>query len=124
MLDPAVRDRTIAVIGVRSSAGAHHAGSDLAPKVLRERGLIARLQAAGLSVEDEGDIISEIFATDRSHPGARNLAAVVRVARTVADAVEESMVRGRLPLVLGGDCTITLGFVAGMKRVEAELGLA
>ena len=40
------------VIGVPSSAGAHHAGQDRAPAALRDAGLIERMRAAGLSVTE------------------------------------------------------------------------
>jgi arginase len=54
---------------------------------------------------------------------ARNLDAVVRVARAVADAVAGALAEGALPLVLGGDCTITLGGVAGAQRRDPTVGL-
>src|SRR5688572_14195032 len=40
----------LAVIGVPTSAGAHHAGQDRAPAALREHGFVDKLQAAGLQV--------------------------------------------------------------------------
>ncbi len=112
------------VIGVPSSAGAHHAGQDRAPAALREAGLIERLRAAGLSVTDAGDLPGSVFAVDHEHPRARNLAAVAAVARDVADAVAQHVAAGRRPLVIGGDCTITLGVIAGFRRVHPDVGLA
>jgi arginase len=112
------------VIGVPTSAGAHHAGQDRAPAALREAGLIGRLQAAGLAVTDAGDLAGGLFAVDRDHPRARNLDAVVRVAREVADAVASQLEAGRRPLVVGGDCTVTLGVIAGFRRRHPDVGLA
>jgi arginase len=112
------------LIGVPTSAGAHHAGQDRAPGALRAAGLIGRLQAAGVTVSDAGDLPGSVFAVDHEHPRARNLAAVVAVARTVADAVAREVAAGRRPLVIGGDCTITLGVVAGFRRVHPAVGLA
>ena len=111
------------MIGVPSSAGAHHAGQDLAPDALRAAGLLDRLRAAGVPIEDTGNLPGAVFAADRGEPGARNLGAVVRVAREVANAVAEVASSGRLPLVVGGDCTITLGAVAGFKRGDLDVGL-
>jgi arginase family enzyme len=37
----------LSVLGVPTSAGAHHAGQDLAPAALREHGFVDALQAAG-----------------------------------------------------------------------------
>jgi arginase len=113
-----------AMIGVPTSAGAHHAGQDRAPAALRAAGIVDRLVAAGVSVSDTGDVAGSVFAVDHDHPRARNLAAVVSVARGVADAVAREVSAGRRPLVVGGDCTITLGVVAGVQRVYPNVGLA
>ena len=115
--------REWAVIGVPTSAGAHHAGQEQAPAALRGAGLIERLRDAGLSVADAGDLPGATFATDHDHPSARSLAAVAQVARQVADAVATVVGDGRLPLVVGGDCTITLGVIAGFRRSHPEVGL-
>jgi arginase len=118
-----VTSRRVAVIGVASSAGTHHAGQDRAPAALRAGGLVDRLRAAGVAVEDHGDLVHEVFVADEMGATARNLAAVVRVARTVADAVSEALAGHALPLILGGDCTITLGVVASAQRVDPAVGL-
>jgi arginase len=112
------------IIGVPSSAGAHHAGQERAPQALREAGLAERLRAAGLTLDDAGDLPGATFAVDHDHPGRRNLPAVIRVAREVADAVDGALGAGRLPLVVGGDCTITLGVIAGFARRHPDVGLA
>jgi arginase len=117
-------ERSWALIGVPSSAGAHHAGQERAPAALRKAGLVDRLRAAGLSVDDLGDLPETPFALDRAHPASRNLPSVVNVARQVADKVADVAGSGRLPLVVGGDCTITLGVIAGLTRHHPDVGLA
>ena len=114
---------SVALFGVPSSAGAHHAGQDLAPAALRARGFAERLAAAGLRVDDRGDIAGEVFAPDPGRPRHRNLDAVLRVARAVADGVERVVREGSVALVLGGDCTITIGAVAGVQRADPGAGL-
>jgi arginase len=111
------------LIGVPTSAGAHHAGQDRAPAALRAAGLIERLSAAGLAITDAGDLPGAIFSADQAAPQGRNLPAVVKVAADVADAVAEVKAARRLPFVVGGDCTITIGAVAGAKRADPETGL-
>jgi arginase len=118
-----VTSRQVAVIGVASSAGTHHAGQERAPGALRAAGFMERLRTAGVTVEDRGDALHEVFVADEMASRARNLAAVVRVARTVADAVTGALADGVLPVVLGGDCTITLGVVAGAQRHDPATGL-
>jgi arginase len=114
----------IEVIGVPTSAGAHHAGQDLAPAALRARGLLDRLRAGGLTVHDGGDVAGEPFRRDPSRASSRNLEAVVRVATAVAEEVERVLAAGRFALVLGGDCTIELGVVAGAQRALGDVRLA
>src|SRR6266536_6055694 len=108
------------IIGVPSSAGAHHAGQERAPAALRQCGLPDRLRAAGLAVRDAGDLPGAVFAVDYEHPNARNLPAVARVARETADAVAGLAGPGQLALVIGGDCTITLGVIARSEEHTSE----
>jgi arginase len=114
----------VVLIGAPTSAGAHHAGQDLAPAALRGQGFADRLAVAGVTVEDRGDVAGAVFAVDYDNPAHRNLGAVVRVARAVADAVAEARRAGSVAVVLGGDCTITLGVVAGVQRVDPSAALA
>jgi arginase len=116
--------RPVTVIGAATSAGTHHAGQERAPDALRAAGLIELLVRAGITVTDRGNVVRESFRVDAEHPRARNLVAAVRAARAVADAVEFAARDDSLVLVLGGDCTITLGVLAGLQRVEPGTGLA
>jgi arginase len=116
--------RPVTIIGAATSAGTHHAGQEQAPDALRAAGLLERLVRAGITVTDHGNVVNETFRVDHGHPRARNLAATVRAAQAVADAVESAAGGGSLALVLGGDCTITLGVLAGLQRVDPEAALA
>jgi arginase len=111
------------MIGVPTSAGAHHGGQERAPDALRDAGLVDQLRAAGESVKDAGNLPGAMFTVDHDHPGGRNLAAVARVAAQVAEAVAAYAEPGTLPLIVGGDCTITLGVVAGFRRRHPDVGL-
>lgn len=117
--------RSIAVIGVPSSAGAFAPGQEQAPAALRAAGLIARLQAAGIGVTDHGDSAVWRWRPDRQRPRAQNLEAVIAQAAVTARRVGEAVAAGEIPLVLGGDCTIELGTVAGFLFLPnaARIGL-
>jgi arginase len=117
--------RTIGLIGVPSSAGAHWPGQEKAPAALRELGLIERLEDAGLHVDDHGDLPSVRFRPDKRQRHQQNLSAVVEVASQVADRAEATLGADQVPLVLGGDCTIEIGVLAGALRSgrDGELGL-
>jgi arginase len=116
--------RPVTVIGAATSAGTHHAGQERAPDEMRAAGLIELLVRAGITLTDHGNVVRETFRVDAGHPRARNLTASVRAAQAVADAVEFAVQDGSVLLVLGGDCTVTLGVLAGLQRVEPDTGLA
>jgi len=111
------------LIGVPSSAGAHGPGQEKAPSALRTAGLLGALREAGLDVEDLGDLPVARFAPDRAERKRQSQSQVIKVARQVADAVASAVERELIPIVLGGDCTITLGVVAGLLRHQPDLGL-
>jgi len=111
------------LIGVPSSAGAHGPGQEKAPSALRQAGLLGALREAGLEVEDLGDLPVVRFAPDRVERRRQSQSQVVKVARQVAEAVARAVERELIPIVLGGDCTITLGVVAGLLRHQPDLGL-
>jgi arginase len=103
----------LALIGAPTSAGAFAPGQEDAPAALREAGLLDALRAAGRDVVDRGDTPRRRWRVDHDEPRAMNAAAVVDGARGVAEKVEAAMRAGQQPLVLGGDCTVGFGTVAG-----------
>ncbi len=105
--------RRVSILGVPTSAGSHNPGQDKAPAAWRAAGLIDGLRQAGLDVEDRGDLPAAPFRPVRPDDGLRDTERVVAVAQAVAAEVAAVRADGRLPLVLGGDCTITLGVLAG-----------
>jgi arginase len=115
--------RDLALIGVPSSAGARRTGQEGAPAAMRAAGLLEELRARGLDVADRGDLPSVSYRPDPEHPRQQNLDLVVDVARRVADAVDLAVAGHRLPLVLGGDCSLSLGVIAGLLRHRPRLGL-
>src|SRR6266700_4616986 len=108
-----VHARLLSVLGVPTSAGSHNPGQELAPAAWRAAGLIGELRAAGLDVEDRGDLPAEPFRPVEPVDGLRDADRVAAIAQRVAAEVAAIRAAGRLPLVLGGDCTITLGVLAG-----------
>jgi len=116
-------DRQWGVLGVPSSAGAHTPGLEKGPAALRQAGLVDLLRQAGCAVEDYGDVEGFRWRPDPDHPHAQNASVVARVARDVAAAVAEITGRPRLPLIVGGDCTVTVGVVAGLAGSGLSPGL-
>jgi arginase len=109
----------LAVIGVPSSAGSYAAGQDQAPAALRAAGLIEALRGAGLDVDDAGDLPVQIWRPDRDRPYAQNVAAVTSCLVELADRLLPLVAGGDRALVLGGNCTIVLGVIAALDRLDA-----
>ncbi len=115
--------KRLGVVGVPSSAGAFAPGQEKAPAALRAAGLIERLGAAGIEVVDHGDREVWRWRPDRRSPRAQNVDAVVEIAVDTARRVREVVGAGEVALVLGGDCTVEIGTVAGHLSSEERIGL-
>jgi arginase len=123
--------RRVVVIGVPTSAGAFAPGQEQAPAALREAGLSTALAAAGLEVEDRGDRDVWRWRPDREERRAQHAATVAAIARETAERVANgAFVRHRetnapapVMLVLGGDCTVGIGTVAGQLAGGDDVGL-
>lgn len=115
--------RSVALIGAPTSAGAFAPGQEDAPAALRAAGLAGRLDAAGRVVRDRGDTTHFRWRVDHAAPDAMNPDAVVRGVREVAAHVEAALRDGELALVMGGDCTVGVGTLAGALAAGAEPAL-
>lgn len=115
--------RSIAIIGAPSSAGAYAPGQEMAPAALRAAGLKALLEENNIAYVDYGDVDGFRWRADRYSPRAMNIEIVARVASDVATLVGKAACENRVALVLGGDCTVELGTVAGLLRSTQNLGL-
>lgn len=119
-------NRRIAIIGAPSSIGIRpydDGGArrlDLTPGVLRGLGLVRQLDAA-----DRGDVVPPPYVDFVRPPGGvRNERAVEVYSRALADAVEQALMDGYFPLIVGGDCSIVLGSLLGAGRHAGRVGLA
>ena len=115
--------RRISVIGVPSSAGGYAIGQEAAPAALRAAGLVDRLRQAGSDVDDTGDSPVWRWRPDRTRPRAQNLEAVIDQVVNTRTRVAQATAHGRIALVLGGDCTVGMGTVAGVADVDDSVGL-
>ncbi len=109
-------------MGVPSSAASYAAGQDLAPGALRSAGLLEQLIASGLEVHDDGDLPHQAWSPDRDHPLAQNAGQATMSVQQLADRLHPLLARGDIALVLGGNCTIALGVVAALRRLD-EIGM-
>ena len=114
----------LAVIGVPSGAGACGVGQEQAPAALRAAGLLEMLGRAGFDVDDFGDSPASPGAPTEPGPRRRtskpSWTSCVPTATRVADALLE---HDRSVLVLGGDCTVGIGTIAGIQEAMDDIAL-
>ena len=115
---------SLSVIGAPSSAGAYGPGQERAPEVFRRHGLITSLKARGIDVVDRGDGAVAHWRADEANPTAGNVGLVTDVVLELAESVASALADDHNVLVLGGDCTVELGTVAGAIRSGTTVGLA
>ena len=106
-----------------TSAGAFAPGQEQAPWALREAGLVESLRRFGVDVRDHGDREVWRWRPDREHPRAQNVGKIVEVVQDTARRVQGSLAAGEATLVLGGDCTVGIGAVAGHVGAGERVGL-
>jgi arginase len=107
------------IIEVLSPLGLRPSGVELAPEVLRAAGLHARLGCT------DAQQVPVPAYDDRRDPatGVLNPSGIAKVACSLADLVESALQANRLPVVLGGDCSILLGPLLALRR-RGRYGLA
>jgi arginase len=115
--------RTLAIIGAPSSAGAYAPGQEKAPAAFRSHGLVEALRVRGRCVVDRGDVAGFRWRPDPALPKCANLSAVRAAAKAVAEATSDAVAGDHDVLVLGGDCTLELGTVAGAAFDGARVGV-
>jgi arginase len=115
--------RVLNIIGAASSAGAYSPGQEEAPAAFRRHGLTEALASRGRTIRDHGDVAFFRWRPDLPRPQAMNLVAARDACAAVAGSVATAIAAGEDVLVLGGDCTVELGTVAGANATAARVGL-
>jgi len=107
--------------------GADRRGVDMGPSAIRYARLRESLEALGVSrYVDHGNIaVPDAESVSAESSGnAKYLALILLVCAELAKAVEKIVRDGGFPIVLGGDHSIAIGTLAGMRRaLDAPPGL-
>ena len=109
--------RELALVSVLMDLGAGRRGVDMGPSAMRIAGLRQMLEGLSYGVREMGTVVAtDPERSEQQDVNARYLAEVESVCRRARDLVEDGLVRGWMPLVLGGDHSIAMGSVAGVSR--------
>jgi arginase len=120
--------RAVVIRGVPLAYGASKAGVDIGPAALRVARLHQRIAELGYEVRDLGDMrLERPRLLPEPNEKLRYLHEVSVASEQLALDVYEIMTAGELPLILGGDHSIAIGSIAGVRSYyrerNASLGL-
>ncbi len=114
--------RTATLIGVPTDVGASDRGASMGPEAMRVAGIQGALARRGLQVIDRGNLNGPTNPCLPPHEGYRHLAEVLEWNRQVHDVVYDELIRGRLPVMLGGDHSLSIGSISAVARRCRETG--
>ena len=74
-------------------------------------------------VEDLGNVpVEQAEASPEGHPHAKYLPQIAATCERLAALVGETLSRGSVPLVLGGDHSVAVGTVSGVSQLFPRAG--
>ncbi|HYK73552.1 MAG TPA: arginase family protein [Pseudoneobacillus sp.] len=107
----------VQVVGIPSHAGALYEGTELAPKAIREAGLIQKLTDKGFTVKNIGDLISASVLPRHNIAPVRNWPAPRMVWEEIDKRAEDIFQKNSFSIILGGDCSIEVGTFHAFQKV-------
>jgi arginase len=114
---------TVTIVGAPLDLGQGRRGVDMGPSAIRYAGLEERLTSFGCRVVDRGNIAApEPESLPVSDERARFLPEILEACSRLATIVGEVVRDGAIPLVLGGDHSVALGTLAGLRAAAGEPG--
>jgi arginase len=116
------KGKRVALIGAPTDAGAGKRGASMGPEALRVAGVATSLRRLGLVVRDAGNVEGPINPERAREDGYRHLAEVVSWCRNVRDTCKAALENGELPLLMGGDHSLSIGSIAAVAAHCAERG--
>ena len=122
MTDPARTRPPIDLIGAPTDIGADNRGGSMGPEALRVAGLQEALERLGYGVTDRGNLIGPANPNRGPVDGYRHLEETAVWCEATRDAVQGSLDKERLPILLGGDHSLAIGSIAGVAAHCASAG--
>ncbi len=111
----------IAIIGAPLDLGQGRRGVDMGPSAMRVANLNRRVESLGYVVEDLGNVpVDQAEASPEGHPRAKYLPQIASTCTRIGAVVTETLARGSVPLVLGGDHSVAVGTVSGVSHYFRE----
>ena len=114
--------KRVDIIGVPMDLGASRRGVDMGPYAVRYANLHERLRALGVEdIRDLGNLQVPIRETvSEQESGTKYFEVIDEVCQRLAGLVEVAVRQESFPIVLGGDHSIAMGTLAGLRRARGE----
>lgn len=113
---------TVGLIGVPTDVGASDRGACMGPQALRIMGLEQDLLGLGHAVRDHGDLSGPANPQGAPRGGLRHLREVNAWCALLRERVGGVMAAGEVPVILGGDHSLSIGSVSGIAAHCAAAG--
>ena len=119
----AATPKTVRIVGAPLDLGQGRRGVDMGPSAIRYAGLEERLVSFGCRVADAGNVVApEPEALSVVDERARFLPEILEACSRLAGIVSAVVGDGAIPLVLGGDHSVALGTLAGLRAAAGQPG--
>jgi arginase len=115
-------NKTVSLIGVPLEEGSGRGGCAMGPAALRIAGIAQALLDLGFAVEDRGDLRPEPARDLPVMERARKLDVVGAFTRAIEAETYKAASEGAVPVLLGGDHSLSMGSVSGMARHAQAVG--
>ncbi len=119
--------RSVTLIYVPLSLGGSHRGTSMGPAAMKVAEVTERIEKLGLKVANEVDIDVPRSVCWGDQSTAKCVPEIMKVSQDVADAVEEALTAGHIPVTIGGDHSLAIGSIAGVssyfKKIQKSFGL-
>ncbi|HSG48740.1 MAG TPA: arginase, partial [Longimicrobiales bacterium] len=116
--------RNVALVSVSIDLGAGRRGVDMGPSALRIAGITQAVESLGYAVKEVGTVTAGGFETTDAGPEirARFLDEIVDVAGRAGAMVTAGLEGQCLPLIVGGDHSLSIGTVSALSRHQRAAG--
>lgn len=114
---------SLGFLGVPSSAAAHWPGQEKAPAALRAAGIVKHMGDHGIDVVDYGDRPTVRWRPLPYDGQPHDMARVLDVLADAREHIGTILEDDRLPLVIGGECTLTIALVSAALDAGHDVAL-
>ncbi len=116
------QQKTVALIGVPLEEGSGRGGCAMGPAAYRIAGIAQAMRELDYDVEDRGDLRPAPATDLPDMERARHLPVVGAFTRAIEAETYSAASNGAVPILLGGDHSLSMGSVSGMARYAREIG--